>query len=667
MNMTSRYLTKSRFKLAMECPTKLFYTGKKEYANHNLEDPFLASLAEGGFQVGELAKAYYPGGHDIETLDHEKALQETNELLKQDNCIIYEAAIKHENLFVRVDVLVKEGNNIQLIEVKSSSADEYTEDLFMNAKGGLVTKWKPYVYDVTFQYYVAEHSLTEYTITPYLMLVDKNATAPTDQLNQKFKIKKDENGQSYVSTTEPLTKEEASEKLLVSIDTKSLCRRIIDEDTFPYLGKQLRFSDLVKQFADHYEADQLIEAGISRSCKDCEFKANDLEIEKGLNSGYHECFKRNLQWDEEDFKEDTIFNLRRLSKVNDFVAANKIKFSELTAEDVGIKIGQANIDSTKALTLAERRWLQLEKAQNNDTSIYINKEKLKEKIDEWTYPLHFIDFETAQPVIPFNKGEKPYETIAFQYSHHMVYEDGTIEHKSQYLNTEIGVNPNIDFVRNLKQSLDQDEGTIFRYSHHENTVLNKIYDQLELVEVDVEDKTELQQFIRHITQVGPMKNRIAGKRNMVDLCELVEKYYFDPYMKGSTSIKVVLPAILNSSTYIQEKYVKPIYGAEDGIKSLNFQDYTWVKHQDGQVSDPYQLLPKLFQDVSDEEYKAIQLHEDINNGGAAMTAYERLQFENIPSHIRTEIENGMLKYCELDTLAMVLIYEAWADIIYSNK
>ena len=32
---TPRYLTKSRFKLAVECPTKLFYTGKPEYANTN--------------------------------------------------------------------------------------------------------------------------------------------------------------------------------------------------------------------------------------------------------------------------------------------------------------------------------------------------------------------------------------------------------------------------------------------------------------------------------------------------------------------------------------------------------------------------------------------------------------------------------------------------------
>ena len=51
-----RYLTKSRFKLAAECPTKLFYTGKdKVYRNTKQEDSFLAMLAEGGYQVGELA------------------------------------------------------------------------------------------------------------------------------------------------------------------------------------------------------------------------------------------------------------------------------------------------------------------------------------------------------------------------------------------------------------------------------------------------------------------------------------------------------------------------------------------------------------------------------------------------------------------------------------
>jgi len=70
-----RYLTKSRFKLATECPTKLFYTGKSQYANQNLDDSFLLALADGGFQVGDLAKCYFPGGHDIKTLDYDEALK----------------------------------------------------------------------------------------------------------------------------------------------------------------------------------------------------------------------------------------------------------------------------------------------------------------------------------------------------------------------------------------------------------------------------------------------------------------------------------------------------------------------------------------------------------------------------------------------------------------
>lgn len=69
-----RYLTKSRFRLATECPTKLFYTGKIEYANQNLDDSFLVALADGSFQVSALAQCCFPGGHDIKTLDYDEAL-----------------------------------------------------------------------------------------------------------------------------------------------------------------------------------------------------------------------------------------------------------------------------------------------------------------------------------------------------------------------------------------------------------------------------------------------------------------------------------------------------------------------------------------------------------------------------------------------------------------
>ena len=62
-----QYFTKSRFKLGLECPTKLFYTNKREYANNQNENSFLKALTAGGYQVGELAKLYYPDGSDVTT------------------------------------------------------------------------------------------------------------------------------------------------------------------------------------------------------------------------------------------------------------------------------------------------------------------------------------------------------------------------------------------------------------------------------------------------------------------------------------------------------------------------------------------------------------------------------------------------------------------------
>ena len=51
-----RFLTKSKFKLAIECPTKLFYTGKSEYINNKIDNPFLEVLVDDNFQTGVVKK-----------------------------------------------------------------------------------------------------------------------------------------------------------------------------------------------------------------------------------------------------------------------------------------------------------------------------------------------------------------------------------------------------------------------------------------------------------------------------------------------------------------------------------------------------------------------------------------------------------------------------------
>ncbi len=122
MKKSHRYLTKSRFKLAVECPTKLYYAGKgQEYRDNMADNDFLAMLAEGGYQVGALAKCRYPDGIEIMERNHAAAEQLTQELLKRETVVLFEPAIRVGDFFIRIDILVKSGKRFELIEVKAKS------------------------------------------------------------------------------------------------------------------------------------------------------------------------------------------------------------------------------------------------------------------------------------------------------------------------------------------------------------------------------------------------------------------------------------------------------------------------------------------------------------------------------------------------------------------
>ncbi len=49
----------------------------------------------------------------------------------------------------------------------------------------------------------------------------------------------------------------------------------------------------------------------------------------------------------------------------------------------------------------------------------------------------------------------------------------------------------------------------------------------------------------------------------------------------------------------------------------------------------------------------------IADGGAAMTAYARMQFTQMSQEESDRVVKALLKYCELDTFAMVMIWEYW--------
>lgn len=654
--MSTRYLTKSKFLLAMECPTKLYYADRPEYSNLKIEDTFLQALAESGFQVLGLARAYYPTGVNLEILDLESAIVETSNLLGKDKVVIFEGAIRFENLAVRADILIKDHDRLNIIEVKSKSIS--SDDYFFTKKGPKAIKkdWDKYIFDAAFQEYVVSKAFPNLGVLTNLMLVNKDSTAPSDGLNQKFHVKKDANGKAKIIISKDITPQDLAEKILKKIDISDEIAFVTNEMRF---RDSMSFTQYVNFLSAQYAADIKITPVLGSFCKKCEFKAQD-EANSTLKNGFLECWSEVCGLQKNEASVLDIWNFRGADKL---IETGVYKMAQVDEDDISPKP-----DDKLGMSQSERQWIQVKKVLEKDPSVYVDFDNLKDEMSSWVYPLHCIDFETAMPAIPFNKGEHPCSGIAFQFSHHILNEDGTVEHASQFIDDQIGQNPNLNFIRALKSSLSGTQGTIFRYSNHENTYLNMIHTQLKSSDTSIPDKDDLLSFIEEISQ--PTKDKFPkwkpGPRNMVDLWELVKRFYYDPLTGGSNSIKKVFPAILSRSSFLQDKYSQPIYGSANGIESLNFKDWIWVQTRDGKIVDPYELLPKLFDDIDlkDEKLDFLFSSEELREGGSASIAYARMQFTEMSDLERGELKKALLKYCELDTLAMVMIIEAWRDMLY---
>jgi len=655
-----KVLTKSRFKLGLECPNKLFYTGKPEYVNNKVDDPFMAALAQGGFQVEALARMQYPGGIFIhaEHYDYEKAAELTRIALQQENVTLFEAAFLVDGLFVRTDILVKTGNEIKLIEVKAKSFDPYDEDVFIGKKGGLVSGWKPYLFDLAFQKYVVQKSYPDFHIQAFLMMADKSKTASVDGLNQMFRVHKDGNPRTDI-ITKFKSPAELGTSVLCTVDVDQIINDI-HGNKYQYL-ENMDFEPTVVLLRDAYLNDLFLKWDTAYGkCKKCEFKATAEQLAEGKKSGFRHCFKVLHYWQDRDFEKPNAFEIW-CYQGKAFKEDNRLFLDELTDDDFN---GASVVGK---MSRSERQQTQVEKSRDNDSTITVLKDELQAELDSWKFPLHFIDFETSAVALPFHKGRRPYEQVAFQFSHHQYNADGTIEHKHEFISTTAGEFPNFIFARALMNALKDDDGSIFRYSHHENSVLNQIMDQLA---VSTEpDKKELITFLKSITTSKKEKGVIqrAGIRNMIDLCQIVKDYYYNPYTKGSNSIKQVLPASLNSSSYLKAKYSKPI--GRINLTSTNFDDnHVWIEMNDGMVKNPYKLLKPLFEGWAEEELEENQGDiENIADGGSALMAYSKLQYTDMTDAERLEIKNALLKYCELDTLAMVMIYEHFRFDILNNQ
>lgn len=151
-------------------------------------------------------------------------------------------------------------------------------------------------------------------------------------------------------------------------------------------------------------------------------------------------------------------------------------------------------------------------------------ERLGNALHDTQYPIYYLDFETFMPAIPRYAGTRPYEAIPFQYSLHVEYADGHIEH-IEYLH-EVDTDPREPLTLALISALGE-AGTIGVYSGYEKQVIGAL-----------------------AVSFPPYAERLQAILDRLwDLLPAVREHYYHPDFHGSFSIKKVLPVLVPGLGY----------------------------------------------------------------------------------------------------------------------
>lgn len=232
--------------------------------------------------------------------------------------------------------------------------------------------------------------------------------------------------------------------------------------------------------------------------------------------------------------------------------------------------------------------IRLSEVQKIQVSCAVNNESIidRERIGKWfrqfenSKRIFFLDFETIGHPVPQYQNSKPYEAVPFQYSIHLRdYERNDIRHFEYISCPKEKEDERKTFTRRLIEILGP-------HSTSPIIAFNKRF-----------ESGRLQYLATAFPEYEKELRKIQGR--LYDLADIFrEKAYYTPEMKGSYSLKYVLPAV---------------------IPDMNYD------------------------------------HLEVRNGDQASLHYLRMKTMNHAEYKKTR--ENLLRYCELDTFAMVKIFE----------
>ncbi|HSA56395.1 MAG TPA: DUF2779 domain-containing protein [Gemmatimonadaceae bacterium] len=607
-----RTLSKSDYKLARTCPTKLYYK-ELRYPTSDDQDPYLAMLARGGYMVEQVAKLRYPLGIALEYGGDPRADAETTaECLTRENVTLFEATLLSGQKLARVDILEKRGKSFRLVEIKAKSWDSrLNAERLAEGKPNLIrtkrrnapiaSEWEEYIADIAFQVLVLRELYPNATIRPFLCLVDKAKRTTIDGLPAMFRVER----RVRSDGTETLhrvhftgdAERVRQDDVLTEVDVSEEVAVIMDQ---------------VREEVDTLEASlrgglRRLTPTIGHVCRKCEYRLDGLDTPDDPH-GFAECWG--------GYAQVTPLVLDLYHATESIVAgalhAGRVSLLDVPEESLTKSDGSIG-------RVARRQLIQI---RHTRSATPWCDPGLRGVLEGAEYPLHFIDFEAARLALPPHAGMRPYGLVAFQWSCHTIERPGAPLTHAEWLNT-VDLWPNAEFARTLRERIGR-SGTVLAWAGFERSTLKDVLKELEPFG---EDDPELRAWLEWLTE----KDRI------LDLNQVTLNHFFHPAMGGRTSIKFVLDALWRSDSAVRERFRE-------------------VMGYDGDPArDPYAALPPL--EINGKPQAVVE-------GTGAIRAYEAMMYgvEREDQATRAAWEQLLSQYCRLDTLAMVLIWEHWSRL-----
>ena len=177
--------------------------------------------------------------------------------------------------------------------------------------------------------------------------------------------------------------------------------------------------------------------------------------------------------------------------------------------------------------------------------IKVNNEEIEAFLNTIEYPINFFDFETFRNVIPRFDNQRPYAQMPFQYSLHILHEDGRLEHK-EFLG-DANSDPRNPLIVQMLNDITL-TGSIVAYNQ----------------------SFEITQ-IKNLALFLPSRadELLALNERFIDLAHPFQyKHYYDPKFNGRYSIKVVLPAMFPNDDELDYKKLGSIQNGGDAMDTF---------------------------------------------------------------------------------------------------